>query len=86
MKDYRYSLDKNIEINYTQNYTSMNYKNNSNIASINPSINNKKELINFPSYNTRQFKEEKNSNKLKKLNSKYSTCYNYYPRKIIQNF
>ena len=86
MKDYRYSLDKNIEINYTQNNTSMNYKNNSNIASINPSINNKKDLINFPSYNTRQFKEEKNSNKLKKLNSKYSTCYNYYPRKNYSKF
>ena len=86
MKYYRYSLDKNIEINYTQNNTSMNYKNNSNIASINPSINNKKDLINFPSYNTRQFKEEKNSNKLKKLNSKYSTCYNYYPRKNYSKF
>ena len=86
MKDYRYSLDKNIEINYTQNNTSMNYKTNSNIASINPSINNKKDLINFPSYNTRQFKEEKNSNKLKKLNSKYSTCYNYYPRKNYSKF
>ena len=42
MKDYRYSFDKNIEINYTQNNTSINYKNNNNIGSINPSIKKKK--------------------------------------------
>ena len=86
MKDYRYSFDKNIEINYTQNNTSINYKNNNNIGSINPSIKKKKDLIYFPSYNTRQFKEENNEKQLIKLNSKYSTCYNYYPRKNYSKY
>ena len=89
MKDSRYLLDKNIEIRYTPNDTSINYKDNTNtnLTSINPSTKNKNNMnYFFPSYNTRQFKEEKNSNNTKKLNSKYSTCYNYYPRKNYSKY
>ena len=89
MKDSRYLLDKNIEIRYTPNDTSINYKDNTNtnLTSINPSTKNKNNMnYFFPSYNNRQFKEEKNSNNTKKLNSKYSTCYNYYPRKNYSKY
>ena len=87
MKEYRYSLDKNIEINYTPNDTSINYRDNTNIASINPFVKNNKDLnYFFPSYNMRQFKEEKNQNKKAKKNSKYSTCYNYYPKKNYSKY
>ena len=90
MKEYRYLLDKNIEINYTTNDTSLNYKDNTNtnMTSINPVIKNQKVLnCYFPSYNTRQFNDEKNNiNKITKLNSKYSTCFNYYPRKTRKNY
>ena len=98
MKEYRYLFDKNIEINYTQNDTSINYKDNTNtnITSINPSIKNHKNLnYFFPSYNTRQFKEEKSSSLINKflnkkesskVNSKYSTCYNYYQKKNYSKY
>ena len=87
MKEYRYLLDKNIEINYTPNDTSMNYKDNTNITSINPINTNKDSNYFFPSYNTRQFNEGKNiNNKITKKNSKYSTCYNYYPRKNYSKY
>ena len=87
MNGYRYLFDKNIEINYAPNDTSINYKDNTNMTSLNPVTKNKKELnYFFPSYNTRQFKEEKNLNKITKLNSKYSTCYNYYPRKNYSKY
>ena len=87
MKNSQYLFDKNIEINYAPNNTSFNYKDNTNITSINPISKNKKDLnYFFPSYNTRQFKEEKNINKITKLNSKYSTCYNYYPRKNYSKY
>ena len=89
MKEYRYLLDKNIEINYKPNDTSVNYKNNINITSMNPinNNNNKDSDYFFPSYNTRQFNECKNNNsKITKKNSKYSTCYNYYPRKNYSKY
>ena len=87
MKEYRYLLDKNIEINYTPNDTSMNYKDNINITSVNPINTNKDSNYFFPSYNTRQFNEGKNINsKITKKNSKYSTCYNYYPRKNYSKY
>ena len=87
MKEYRYLLDKNIEINYLPNDTSMNYKDNINITSINPVDSNKDSNYFFPSYNTRQFNEGKNNNsKITKKNSKYSTCYNYYPRKNYSKY
>ena len=87
MNGYRYLFNKNIEINYAPNDTSINYKDNTNMTSLNPVTKNKKELnYFFPSYNTRQFKEEKNINKITKLNSKYSTCYNYYPRKNYSKY
>ena len=57
------------------------------MTSFNPITKNKKDLnYFFPSYNTRQFKEEKNVNKITKLNSKYSTCYNYYPKKNYSKY
>ena len=72
MKEYRYLLDKNIEINYLPNDTSMNYKDNINITSINPVNSNKDSNYFFPSYNTRQFNEGKSNNsKITKKNSKY---------------
>ena len=87
MKEYRYLLDKNIELNYAPNDTSINYKDNTNITSINPILKNNKDLNHFfPSYNTRQFKEEKNQNKLSNINSKYSTCYNYYTKKNYSKY
>ena len=87
MNGYRYLFDKNIEINYAPNDTSINYKDNTNMTSLNPVTKNKKDSnYFFPSYNTRQFKEEKNLNKITKYNSKYSTCYNYYPRKNYSKY
>ena len=57
------------------------------MTSLNPLTKNKKDSnYFFPSYNTRQFKEEKNLNKITKYNSKYSTCYNYYPRKNYSKY
>ena len=87
MNGYRYLFDRNIEINYAPNDTSINYKDNTNMTSLNPVTKNKKDSnYFFPSYNTRQFKEEKNLNKITKYNSKYSTCYNYYPRKNYSKY
>ena len=87
MNGYRYLFDRNIEINYAPNDTSINYKDNTNMTSLNPVTKNKKDSnYFFPSYNTRQFKEEKNLNKITKYNSKYSTCCNYYPRKNYSKY
>ena len=109
MKDFKYLFDKNIEINLTGNDNSINYKDNTNITSINR---NDKNSNNFnmllPSYNQHHYKDEKssslinkflnkkeeffeehneyNDNKISKINSKYSTCNNYYPRKNYNKF
>ena len=109
MKDFKYLFDKNIEINLTGNDNSINYKDNTNITSINR---NDKNSNNFnmllPSYNQHHYKDEKssslinkflnkkeeffeehneyNDNKILKINSKYSTCNNYYPRKNYNKF
>lgn len=109
MKDYNYLFDKNIEINLTANNSSMNNKDQINIASI------KQNLIKpynynllLPSYNQHQYKDEKSSSlinknkiikkneffeendnyekKISKINSKFSTCNNYYPRKNYNKF
>ena len=108
MKDFKYLFDKNIEINFTANSNSINYKDNSSISSINHNTNNaRKYNLLLPSYNPRQDKDEKssslvnkiinkkdffeekneiNENKINKINSKYSTCNNYYPRKDYSKF
>ena len=108
MKDFKYLFDKNIEINFTANSNSINYKDNSSISSINHNTNNaRKYNLLLPSYNPRQDKDEKssslvnkiinkkdffeekneiNENKITKINSKYSTCNNYYPRKDYSKF
>ena len=43
MNGYRYLFDKNIEINYAPNDTSINYKDNTNMTSLNPVTKNKKD-------------------------------------------
>ena len=109
MKDFKHLFDKNLEINLTGNDNSINYKDSTNITSINTN-NKNSNIFNLllPSYNPRHYKDEKssslinkflnkkeeffeehneyNDNKISKLNSKYSTCNNYYPRKNYNKF
>ena len=109
MKDYNYLFDKNIEINLTTNNSSMNNKDQTNITSIKQNLNKPYNYnLLLPSYNQRQYKDEKSSslinknkvvkkneffeendnyeNKISKINSKFSTCNNYYPRKNYNKF
>ena len=71
MKDFKYLFDKNIEINLTGNDNSINYKDNTNITSINR---NDKNSNNFnmllPSYNPRHYKDEKSSSLINKFLNK----------------
>ena len=109
MNDYKCLFNKNIEINLIANDNSINYKDKQNITCVNKNF---KSPYNYnlllPSYNPRQYKDEKssslinkflnkkedffkeksesNENRLSKLNSKYSTCNNYYPRKNYNKF
>ena len=110
MKDYNYLFDKNIEINLTANNSSMNNnKDQINITSIKQNLSKPYNYnLLLPSYNQRQYKDEKSSslinknkvvkkneffeendnyeNKISKINSKFSTCNNYYPRKNYNKF
>ena len=109
MNDYKSLFNKNIEINLIANDNSINYKDNQNITCVNKNFKSPYNCnLLLPSYNPRQYKDEKssslinkflnkkedffkeksesNENKLSKINSKYSTCNNYYPRKNYNKF
>ena len=71
MKDFKYLFDKNIELNLTANDNSINYKDNTNITSIN---HNSKSPYNYnlllPSYNPRPYRDEKSTSLINKFLNK----------------
>ena len=71
MKDYKYLFDKNIEINLTANDNSINYKDNANITSINKNFKSPYSYnLLLPSYNPKQYKDEKSSSLINKFLNK----------------